>query len=165
MWPHHDAMILFDPIINTITLGDIPSYMRGVPIGNDNFMDLRDKDLYYVDKTGLIEEIVSNQNIMVFLFTRPRRFGKTLNMSMMDAFFNLKYKGNPWFQGLRVLSSPKCMEMMNQYPVISISLKNLNKSHYDKFLADYRENIRRVSRQYEYLLDERSSISDIVKLP
>lgn len=63
--------------------------MRRVPIGYDDFMDLRENDLYYVDKTGLIREIVSNSNIKVFLFTRPRRFGKSLNMSMIDAFFNL----------------------------------------------------------------------------
>ena len=151
-----------DFIIKTITVSFIPIYMRGVPIGNDDFKDIRENDLYYVDKTGLIEEIVSDRNIKVFLFTRPRRFGKTLNMSMVDAFFNLEYKGNSWFNGLRVLSSPECVGMMNQNPVITISLKNLNKSHYDKFLADYREKIRRVSRQYEYLLNEKSGISDIV---
>ncbi|MBR1452796.1 MAG: AAA family ATPase, partial [Candidatus Methanomethylophilaceae archaeon] len=57
--------------------------MRDVPIGNDDFMSIRDDDGYYVDKTKLIEDILGSRNTKVFLFTRPRRFGKTLNLSML----------------------------------------------------------------------------------
>lgn len=136
--------------------------MKGVPIGNDDFKDLCDNDWYYVDKSGLIQEIVSNLNVKVFLFTRPRRFGKSLNMSMIDAFFNLKYEGNQWFSGLDVMSCPECVEMMNHYPVTSLTLKGLSKDSYDAFLDDFRERMRRLGRQYEYLLDEESSISDVI---
>ena len=137
--------------------------MRRVPIGYDDFMDLRENDLYYVDKTGLIREIVSNSNIKVFLFTRPRRFGKSLNMSMIDAFFNLEYRGNTWFEGLDVMSCPECVELMNQNPVISISLKCLNKSDYDTFLADFREMIRGIGEDFSNSMKNEPEIPDVIR--
>ena len=91
--------------------------MKGVPIGVDNFKKIRDVGGYYVDKTDLISDIVARPVTEVFLFTRPRRFGKSLNMSMLDAFFSVDYKGNDWFDGLKVTSDRKSMEMMNSFPV------------------------------------------------
>ena len=70
-------------------------------IGNSDFKKLRDKNGYYADKTALIDTLRRKERD-IYLFTRPRRFGKTLNMSMLDAYFNEKYKGNAWFDGLRI---------------------------------------------------------------
>ena len=76
--------------------------MKGVPVGNDDFKDVREKNGYYVDKTGLIVDIVAQSSTKAFRFTRPRRFGKSMNLSMLDAFFSIDYAGNKWFDGLRV---------------------------------------------------------------
>mgnify|MGYP000778076331 CR=1 FL=1 len=75
--------------------------MRKIPIGIQDFKKLRDEDYYYVDKSDLIAQILDG-GAEVYLFTRPRRFGKSLNLSMLDAFLNVKHKGNTWFDGLRV---------------------------------------------------------------
>ena len=63
---------------------------KRIPIGVDDFKEIRDEGYYFVDKSELISDILSERN-KVYLFTRPRRFGKSLNLSMLDAFFNLKY--------------------------------------------------------------------------
>ena len=143
---------------NNIIPNDHHTFMKGVPLGNDCFGDIRDDDSYYVDKSGLIEEIVSQKGTQVYLFTRPRRFGKSLNLSMIDSFFNIEYAGNGWFEGLRVMSSEKCVEMMNKYPVISITLKGLSTGSYEDFISDFREIIREVCRRSEYLLEMESAV-------
>lgn len=74
--------------------------MKSIPIGVQSFTKVRDLDLYYVDKTELIDSILNDTGTKVFLFTRPRRFGKSLNLSMLDAYLNIRYKGNKWFDGL-----------------------------------------------------------------
>ena len=127
--------------------------MKGIPFGIDDFKDLRENDGYFVDKTALIEDIVRDKTTKVFLFTRPRRFGKSLNMSMIDAFFNLKYKGNTWFDGLKVSDSERCNCKKNRYPVISISLKGPDAKDFDMFINDLRKYLTRVFTQYKYILD------------
>ena len=76
--------------------------MKDAPIGIDDFKRVISDDSYYVDKTEFIADILDSSSTKVFLFTRPRRFGKTLNISMLDAFFNIEYKGNTWFDGLKI---------------------------------------------------------------
>ena len=76
--------------------------MRQIDVGEQSFMSIREKDKCYVDKSMLIFDILSINKNGVFLFTRPRRFGKSLNLSMLDAFFNLEYKDNTWFDGLEI---------------------------------------------------------------
>lgn len=107
--------------------------MKSLPIGIANFSKLRDVGCYYVDKTSLIREIISNPGIEVFLFTRPRRFGKTLNLSMIDAFFNIDHKGNAWFDGLAVDGCEECRLEKNRYPVIWLSFKDLDVGSEDGF--------------------------------
>ncbi len=127
--------------------------MKDVPIGNDDFKDLRDNDGYYVDKTKLIEEILSRRNTKVFLFTRPRRFGKTLNMSMLDAFFNMKYKGRAeaWFKDLRISRRKDLMAKANDNPVISISLKGLEAESYERFERLTKNKLKRLYGPYSDL--------------
>ena len=100
------------------------SYRKKLPIGVDNFEKLIQKDFFYVDKTGMIAELLKNWS-EVNLFTRPRRFGKSLNMSMLKTFFEIGCD-KTLFQGLKISEEKElCKEYMGQFPVISISLKGV----------------------------------------
>ena len=93
-----------------------------LPIGIENFSELRKRNYYYVDKTELIEQVLEDGS-QVILFTRPRRFGKSLNMSMLKSFFE-KETDPALFEGLYIAQNIElCRQYMGQYPVISISLK------------------------------------------
>lgn len=92
---------------------------KRLPVGLENFEPIINDDYYYVDKTGLISELIRNGG-MVNLFTRPRRFGKTLNMSMLEHFFSIE-RDQSIFEGLEILRDTKlCEAYMGKYPVISI---------------------------------------------
>ena len=104
-----------------------------VMIGNSDFKKLRDRNGYYVDKTALIDAMRRKERD-VYLFTRPRRFGKTLNMSMLDAYFNEKYKGNAWFDGLRISELIPDDPRKNSCTVIFLSMKDLRSETYEGFL-------------------------------
>ena len=100
---------------------------KKLPVGIDNFSKIREDDFYYVDKTGLIEMLLENWG-EVNLFTRPRRFGKSLNMSMLRHFFEIGTAPS-LFDGLSISKNQKlCQEFMGKYPVVSISLKGVDAS-------------------------------------
>ena len=104
--------------------------MKRLPIGIEDFEKIRQEDYYYVDKTGMIGDIIRN-GAEVTLFTRPRRFGKSLNMSMLEQFFSLNGKPE-LFEGLQIMGEPElCQKYMGQYPVISLSLKGINAVSYE----------------------------------
>lgn len=96
-----------------------------LPIGIDDFKKIREQDFYYIDKTGLIKELLNNWG-EVNLFTRPRRFGKSINMSMLKAF--LKYGcETSLFTGLEIAGEKElCEKYMGKFPVVSISLKGVS---------------------------------------
>ena len=103
---------------------------RKLPIGIENFEQIIKDDFYYVDKTGLLSELLRNWG-MVNLFTRPRRFGKSLNMSMLEHFFSVE-GDKSIFDGLKISKDKKlCEEYMGKHPVISISLKGINAASYE----------------------------------
>ena len=108
-----------------------------LPIGIENFVKIRENDFYYVDKTGLIEMLLNNWG-EVNLFTRPRRFGKSLNMSMLRHFFEIGTDPS-LFNGLAISNNQElCREFMGKYPVVSISLKGVDASNFSdaqKYLA------------------------------
>ena len=133
--------------------------MKGLPIGNDDFKYLRDNDGYYVDKTELVKEILDNRNTKAFLFTRPRRFGKSLNMSMIDAFFNIQYKGNGWFEGLKVTTHSDCMSEMNESPVMFISLKGLEAESFERYERLLKNRLKKLYGKFEFLKDS-NKLSD-----
>lgn len=107
---------------------------KKLPIEIENFEKLRKNDFYYVDKTGLIRELLQNP-AEVTLFTRPRRFGKSLNMSMMKYFFELDGdKGI--FDGLEIMQEKKlCEKYMGKFPVIALSLKDIDAESYETAFA------------------------------
>ena len=102
--------------------------MKRVTTGTENFKEFMDKNYYYVDKTMLIDDVLSDK---VMLYTRPRRFGKTLNMSMLYYFFSNQEKENAYlFDGLNVSKHQHLMIHQNQYPVIFLSLKDMKSLSY-----------------------------------
>ncbi len=124
----------------------------GIPEGRDDFKELRDKEFYYVDKSELISDILKNEG-KVFLFTRPRRFGKSTNLSMLDAFFNIRYKGNNWFDGLKINDHPEAEKHCSAYPVINLDMKDLSVKNYDLFLSKVRTMISTLYADFVYLKD------------
>ncbi|MBR2260047.1 MAG: AAA family ATPase [Blautia sp.] len=98
-----------------------------IAIGDESFDEIRKAGLYYVDKTELLYDLVGQTNNKVTLFTRPRRFGKTLNMSMMESFFDINRDSKAVFEGLDISKHQEfCSEWMNQYPVLFISFKDVD---------------------------------------
>ena len=97
---------------------------KKLPVGIENFAEIRKEDFYYIDKTGLIRDLLNNWG-KVNLFTRPRRFGKTLNMSMMRSFFEIG-ADKKLFEGLEISKETALCEMyMGKFPVIFLSLKGV----------------------------------------
>ena len=125
--------------------------MKMLPIGRDNFKDLMDNDLYYVDKTDIIEQLLYNKNY-VSLFPRPRRFGKSLFISMVDQFFNIEYKDNNknLFDGLKI-SKSNYYNRLSSNPVIKLDFKNLKQNNYEVMYNSYKEMIRELYSKKEYL--------------
>ena len=121
-----------------------------MPTGIDDFRTVREEHYYFIDKSELISHVVRNMG-KTFLFTRPRRFGKTLNLSMLDCFFNMKYKGNHWFDGLKVMDNAKAVSWMNSRPVIRFEMKGLPVDDMDSFLSKLSVNLLALFVKYDYL--------------
>lgn len=97
-----------------------------IPVGISNFEKIRNNGFYYVDKTGLIEELLKTE-AEVTLITRPRRFGKTLGMSMLESFFDIRKNSRKLFEGLEIArQSELCSKWMNQYPTVSVSFRQVD---------------------------------------
>ena len=123
-----------------------------LPVGYENFADIRQQGFYYVDKTALIEQLLSNKG-MVNLFTRPRRFGKTLTMSMLRYFFEIG-TDTKLFDGLYIAKNQKlCEAYLGKYPVISISIKDVDGFTFDKAMYSFVEVIANEAGRFLYLLD------------
>ena len=129
-----------------------------LPVGIDNFEKIRRNGFYYVDKTSLIEQLFSNWG-EVNLFTRPRRFGKTLNMSMLKYFFEIG-TDRSLFDGLHISSNEKiCSERMGKYPVIFLSLKNAEGLNFDTAKYQMVELIAREAERFPFLAKD-TNLSD-----
>ena len=103
---------------------------RSVGIGHEDFAVVRESNIFYVDKTNFIREWWES-NDRVTLITRPRRFGKTLNMSMLESFFSVNYAGrNDLFEGLSVWKNEQYRNLQGSYPVIFLSFANVKESSY-----------------------------------
>ena len=126
--------------------------MNRLPVGLDSFEKLRRGNYYYVDKTTLIEQILENGH-EVTLFTRPRRFGKSLNMSMLQRFFEIG--ADPaLFDGLRISKNIEvCEKYMGKYPVIAISLKSVDEASYSEAYDLLVQVIKEEAERFQFLLN------------
>ena len=144
--------------------------MKGIGIGESDFKSLILKDNYYIDKTMYIKDIIDNQS-KVTLVTRPRRFGKTLNMSMLKYYFDIDQKDNrQLFDGLKIMQQDeKYTSKLGAYPVIYLTLKDVNDTNYKNMLLNLKTALLSVFREHRYLLesdkiyeDEKERIKDIL---
>ena len=126
---------------------------RKLPIGVSDFKKIIQNDYYYFDKTKLIENIL-NEGSEVKLFTRPRRFGKTLNMSMLKYFFDVKDKeeNRKLFEGLNI-SKSEYFDKQGEFPVISISFKNYNKNDWESGFKSVKSIVSDIYAEFEYLME------------
>ena len=116
-----------------------------IAVGDESFDEIRKAGLYYVDKTELLYDLIGRTDNKVTLFTRPRRFGKTLGLSMMESFFDINRDSKTVFEGLDVTKHKEfCISWMNQYPVLFISFKDVDGLDFESaygqlqsILADY----------------------------
>lgn len=125
---------------------------KKLPIGIDGFEKIRTNDFYYVDKTMFIAELLQNWG-EVNLFTRPRRFGKSLNMSMLKSFFEIG-SDKTLFEGLKITQEKAlCKEYMGKFPVISISLKSVDGLSFEAASAALRTVIGNEAGRFRFLLE------------
>ena len=130
--------------------------MKRISTGTENFKELLDNNYYYVDKTSLIEDVLSDK---VMLYTRPRRFGKTLNLSMLYYFFSNKEKENSYlFEGLNISKDKEILKHQNQYPVIFLTLKDMQYLNFEYQKKQFAILIKELILKNIELLD--SSIID-----
>ena len=134
---------------------------KAVPVGIEDFKELIQDEYYYVDKTLLIDEMLMNKS-KVTLFTRPRRFGKTLNMSMLKYFFDVKDKeeNKKLFENLKIYDS-EYMSEQGKYPVIFISMKDLKGNSWEETFNDLKSLISDLYAEFKDIrkkMDERDKI-------
>ena len=126
--------------------------LKKLPIGIENFEKLRQEDFYYIDKTQLIEQLLTRWG-EVNLFTRPRRFGKSLNMSMLQSFFEIG-KDKTLFDGLRISDNQElCEKYQGKFPVVSVSLKGINGATYEEARRFLIKTINEEARRLSVLSD------------
>jgi len=127
---------------------------KAVPVGIEDFERIINEDYYYVDKTMLIEKLLINRT-PVTLFTRPRRFGKTLNMSMLKYFFDVKDKeeNKKLFENLKIYNS-EYMSEQGKYPVIFISLKDLKEDTWEECLESIKDIMYKIFNEYNFLREK-----------
>ena len=129
-------------------------------MGESDFCEIRRKDLFYIDKTSLIEELYKYNGTKVFLFTRPRRFGKTLAMSMLSSFFDITKDSREIFDGLSISRNREiCDKWMNKFPTVFISFKNVDGLTFNTAYGKIRVILKTLFRSYKYLLDS-SNVDD-----
>ena len=144
--------------------------MKKIGIGESDFKGLRIRDNYYIDKTMYIKDIIDNES-RVILITRPRRFGKTLNMSTLKYYFDCTKKDSKsLFEGLKILDQEeKYTSKLGYYPVIYITLKDVQDVNYNNMLLDMKTAVIDMYQEHRYLLDsdkiypeEKARITDIL---
>ena len=127
--------------------------MKPIAIGSSDFKEIIETNSLFIDKTLFIRDLIDDPS-KILLFPRPRRFGKSLNISMINYYFNNIYNSADLFEGLDISKcSDKYLMEMNKYPVISLSLKECKKSSYKDFIDNFKTIISDLYSKYSYLLD------------
>ena len=125
-----------------------------IPVGISDFAKIRDRNYYYVDKTNLIAELLEEETAEVTLITRPRRFGKTMAMSMLSHFFDIRKDSKAMFQGLKIAENTElCDEWMNQWPVLFLSFRRVDGLNFQGAYGMLQATITDVCENHLYLLD------------
>ena len=125
-----------------------------IPVGISDFREIRENGYYYIDKTFLIYELLKTPATKVTLITRPRRFGKTLGMSMLADFFDIRKESSSLFEGLDISEKASiCNEWMNHYPVIFLSLKDIDGLTFEDAYGQLVAQIAHLDKEYAYLLE------------
>ena len=125
---------------------------KKLPVGIEMFRDIREHDFYYIDKTGFIKELLESWT-EVNLFTRPRRFGKSLNMDMLKAFFEIG-TDKRLFDGLEISAEKQiCEEYMGKFSVISVSLKDVEGNSFEEAKDMLETVISDEALRFQYLMD------------
>ena len=134
--------------------------MKALPIGIEDFKEMIDKDYYFVDKTLLICDLLEKKT-KVCLITRPRRFGKTLNMSMIRRFFEKTEEDNAYlFEGLKISEcGEEILSHQGQYPVISISLKSMKQETFENAFEIFKKVLANEFDRHKYILNS-DTLSD-----
>lgn len=124
-----------------------------IPVGVSDFAEIRENGYYYVDKTGLIAELLKTSATKVTLITRPRRFGKTLGMSMLANFFDIRKNSAPMFQGLEIAQNEAlCEEWLNQWPTLFLTFKRVDGLDFPSALEMLSSVIAELCVEHQYLL-------------
>lgn len=125
-----------------------------IPVGISDFRRIREEDYYYIDKSGLISTLLENTPAQVTLITRPRRFGKTLGMSMLANFFDITQDSKRLFKGLEISGNQAlCADWMNQYPTVFLSFKDIGGTSFENAFNLLRFVIAQLYDNYKFLLD------------
>jgi len=125
-----------------------------IPVGRSDFADIRKNGYYYIDKSNLIKELLSTDGIQVTLITRPRRFGKTLGMSMLSEFFDIRKDSRELFQGLEISRHDKlCADWMNQYPTLFVSFRSIDGLDFEDGYAMLFSVIAELYKEHIYLTE------------
>jgi len=122
-------------------------------MSGQSFAYIRERGGYYVDRTLLIKDLIDAGDDGVFVVTRPHGFGKTVNLTMLDAFFNEKHKGNTWFDGLEISRYPRYERYKNAFPVIHLDLQALESDTYEGFIRGMNSAIAAAFEPHRYLLE------------
>ena len=133
---------------------------RVVGIGNQSFESIRENDTFYIDKTSFIKEWWENRDV-VTLITRPRRFGKTLNMDMIRCFFSNEYKDRgEMFEGLDIWKDEKYRELQGIYPVIFLSFATIKQTTYDGAVKKIKNEIINIYNSFDYIMKMKDISTD-----
>ena len=125
-----------------------------IPVGISDFAKIRDRKYYYVDKTKLISDLLEEETAEVTLITRPRRFGKTMAMSMLAHFFDIRKDSKAMFQGLKIAENTElCDEWMNQWPVLFLSFRRVDGLNFQSAYGMLQATITDVCENHLYLMD------------
>lgn len=134
--------------------GAVEMKLLSIPVGVSDFEEIRRNGYYYVDKSGLIGELLSTTGTKVTLITRPRRFGKTLGMSMLESFFDIRKDNKALFEKLEIAKRHElCMEWMNQWPTVFVSFRQVDGLNFNSAYDMLTLVISELYKKHLYLLD------------
>ena len=121
-----------------------------IPVGVSNFEEIRKNGYYYIDKSGLINQILGSVGTKVTLITRPRRFGKTLAMNMLASFFDIRKNSSAFFEGLEIAEKQSlCNDWMNQYPTLFLTFKDVDVLTFESARDMLRAQIAHICNEHD----------------